>query len=315
MRPLLLLLVPLLLICEPMLSRTQVHMGTLVTLMLPQKNAEQFTEVFEQISALEDVLSSYDTKALVYRLNHIHKISYDYHLADVIKRAKNYHHLTDGHFDITIGSISKKLYRFGEENNTIPTKQALKNATLNINAIEINATHITTKEGITVDLGGIGKGYTVDQVANTLLAKDITQGTVALSGDIRCLGRCDIPLQSPFEEDETFTTLASKIDDLSISTSGTYRRYVKNKEHHHLINPKTKRQGRAFVSVTILAKANNTLCDAMATAISVMPKQEALAFVKSQNDFAYLLVDDKGEEYSGNLEKFVTRKKSKDKKQ
>ena len=58
--------------------------------------------------------------------------------------------------------------------------------------------------------------------------------------------------------------------------------------------------------MTIVADANNTLCDVMATAISTMPYAVALKFVKSQNEFGYLLVTPKGEEISGNLEKFVT---------
>ena len=53
----------------------------------------------------------------------------------------------------------------------------------------------------------------------------------------------------------------------------------------------------------------------MATSISVMPKEKALAFVKSQSDFGYLMIDKLGGEYSGNLEKFVTRNNTKNKKQ
>jgi hypothetical protein len=44
----------------------------------------------------------------------------------------------------------------------------------------------------------------------------------------------------------------------------------------------------------------------MATAISTMPKDIALSFVKSQNYFGYILVTPKGEIIQGNLEKFVS---------
>jgi len=47
----------------------------------------------------------------------------------------------------------------------------------------------------------------------------------------------------------------------------------------------------------------------MATAISTMPKAIALTFVKSQNDFGYILITPEGEVIKGNLEKFVSHTK------
>jgi len=116
---------------------------------------------------------------------------------------------------------------------------------------------------------------------------------------------CDFALQSPFSE-QTFATLTSNIPNLSISTSGTYRRYVKDKTHNHLINPKTATQGKAFVSVSLFTNAANAKIDAYATALSVMPKQKALAFLKAHDEIGFVLVESNGEIVYGNLEKFVS---------
>jgi len=160
--------------------------------------------------------------------------------------------------------------------------------------------HIKSDENITIDLGGMGKGYGADKVASYLKDQNITEGIVALSGDIRCLNRCEIVLQSPYSE-ETFAKIRSKHKDLSITTSGTYRRYATTKEDHHLINPKTASQGKAFVSVSLFTTAENAKIDAYATALSVMSREEALTFLKAHKNIGFVLIDDQGKILYGNL--------------
>ena len=301
------LLLPTFLLSQEMQTRTRTLMGTFVHITLPSQYNKQTSQSFKLIREIEHSLSSYDNEALVYRLNHVHKVPYDDYLAQAIRYSKQYYIDTHGYFDITIGSISKELYHLGEEINTIPSQEALNKATLNINAIYMTSTTIITEENITLDLGGMGKGYAVDKVARFLEEQNISQGIIALSGDIRCLDICTFELQSPYSE-QTFATLTSNNSQLSISTSGTYRRYVKAKEHHHLINPKTASQGRAFASVSLFTKANNAKIDAYATALSVMPKEKAFIFLKQHDEIGFVLVDDKGKIIYGNLENLVTLK-------
>ena len=305
MRVLFLFFFPLFLLSQELQTRTQALMGTFVHITLPSANNKQISQSFNLIREIEHSLSSYDSEALVYRLNHAHQVPYDDYLAQAIHDSKQYYKETQGYFDITIGSISKDLYHFGEANSTLPTQNDLQQAKLNIDAIEVNATHITTDENITLDLGGMGKGYAVDVVAYFLKKQNISQGIVALSGDIRCLDRCDFELQSPYSE-QTFAKLSSKTPQLSISTSGTYRRYVGSQQNHHLINPKTAKQGKAFVSVSLFTDGDNTKIDTYATALSVMPKEKALVFLKAHKEIGFVLIQNDGEIIYGNLEKFVT---------
>jgi len=304
MRLLALFLLPLLLFSEEMMTRTQSLMGTFVHLSLPSRYNAQISESFRYIKNIENALSSYDQDALVYRLNKDHTVPYNPYLAQALKDSQQYYTDTEGYFDITIGSISKKLYHFGEDNSTIPSKQDLQDAKMNIHAIIINDKTITTEPDITIDLGGMGKGYAVDKVVSSLQEQNITQGTIALSGDIRCMDICHFELQSPYSE-QTFASLTSQIPQLSISTSGTYRRYVQTQEHHHLINPKTSSQGREFVSVSLFTHAKNTKIDAYATALSVMPKEKAYAFLKTHEELGFVLLESNGQIVYGNLEDLV----------
>jgi len=289
-----------------LVSRTQVIMGTFATITLEEKNATHIQKGFKHLQHLESILSSYQKGADVYQLNQQKQLASNPTLKDILNKSKGYHTQTQGYFDITIGSITKALYHFGETEK-IPTKEESSKAILGIDKVNTQNALITLDKDITIDLGGIGKGYAVDSLSAYYHTLGIKKGQIALSGDIRCLNLCSVGIQDPYNEEEVFMTLHAKIHDLSISTSGTYRRYVKSKTHHHLINPKSKSQGHAFVSVTIVTQADNTLCDVMATAISTMPKELALKFVRSQNDFGYILITPQGEVIKGNLEKFVSQ--------
>ncbi len=143
-------LLPILLLSTPLQTRTQALMGTFVHISLEEQHNRQISQSFNLIRHIEHSLSSYDSEALVYRLNHTHQVPYDAYLAEAIEKSKQYYQDTQGYFDITIGSISKELYHFGEENSTIPSEEALKHAKLGIDAIEVNTTTIHTKEDVLI---------------------------------------------------------------------------------------------------------------------------------------------------------------------
>ncbi|SFV90596.1 Thiamin biosynthesis lipoprotein ApbE [hydrothermal vent metagenome] len=304
MRLLLCILLISCLFAEPVLRRTRVLMGTYATLTLPADHNLLASETFERIAAIEHALSTFDKNASLYRLNHTHGPLDDPVLSKALAMAVDYYRQTDGYFDVTIGSITKSLYHFGEAHPASPSPSALQHAKRNIEGIHIDGTTVQSDKDIVIDLGGMGKGYAVDKAAGFLREHNITRAIVALSGDIRCIGKCTIGIQSPFKE-RIFAKARSKIANLSISTSGTYRRYATRKSEHHLINPKSAMQAKAFVSVTLFTDANNTTIDAYATAVSVMPKATALAFLKRHPKIGYILVEPNGKVIDGNWNKLV----------
>ncbi|MDQ7084035.1 MAG: FAD:protein FMN transferase [Sulfurovum sp.] len=303
---LLVLLLSSFILANPLLqTRTQVIMGTFASLSLTAKDAPYMTPMFVRLQEIENALSSYNPLATLAQLNLKHQIPIDADLVEVLQQAQALYHESEGYFDISIGTISKDLYHFGEENIGIPSQEALSHAYIDIKGIEMNATHIRTPKRVTLDLGGIGKGYGIDALVHLAKEANITEGILALSGDIHCLHSCSIEIQSPFTE-ATFAKVTSQKQSLSLSTSGTYRRYAHSQDHHHLINPKTKTQGKDFVSVSLFALDNNTKLDALSTAIAVMPKSIALAFLARHTEIGFILVDKEGDIYSGNTQGLIT---------
>jgi len=284
-------------------QRTQMQMGTFCSISLKKRDQHQINEGFKLLKQIELSLSSYNQYALLYKLNETKTIKADPYLLESIQKSQGIYEKSNGYFNIAIGSVTKKLYDFGGEEK-IPTQEALEDANTNINGIYIHNKQITLDENITLDLGGMGKGFGVDKVADYYREQNITYGIITLSGDIQALHPTTIYIDSPFHK-KPFAKIETLQANTSISTSGTYRRYVKDKKHHHLINPKSKKQGQSFVSITLITQENNTLIDAMATAIGVMSEKEALKFLVNNPHIAYVLVRPNGNILYGNFESLV----------
>ena len=125
-----------------------------------------------------------------------------------------------------------------------------------------------------LDLGGIAKGYAVDEVVAILEAAGVAPAVVNAGGDLRTLGsrpdrRWQIGIASP-RGDELLGTLALDAGEAAF-TSGDYERYFDDDtgtRQHHILDPRNGRPATHTRAVTVIAD-NGTLADAAATALLV----------------------------------------------
>ena len=204
-------------------------------------------------------------------------------------------YLSDGAFDVTIGSITHGMYRFGYDNEHLPSLKELHNAKKLVGSkhMKIEGDNIKLLPGTIIDLGGIGKGYAVDLAINFLKEKGVRNAVIAASGDIGCLGECVVNIQDPFHQQGSIATIRSALPHLAISTSGNYERYIKNKMHNHLIDPKTGQSQQKYASITLIDTGDNTRLDALATAVSVMEEEKAIDMLNKLN-ITYILIGTDG---------------------
>ncbi|MBU0720251.1 FAD:protein FMN transferase [bacterium] len=281
----------------------KVAMGTFISISIDESKAELLEPGFEIIKDIELSLSSYDSNAQIFKLNNTKKSFIDNYTYEALKLSEKYYVQTGGYFDITVGSITKDLYRFGEDER-IPSSKELYNATINFKGLFFNTQEAYIDDNIKLDLGGMGKGYAVDKVVEYFKSKHTKKAIVSASGDIRCLDRCHIDIQSPYSESflASFDTLKY---ETGITTSGNYKRYVKSTKNNHLINPKRKKPAQNFLSITLVSTISNSDLDAYATAVSVMPKEKAYSFLDSIN-VAYILLESNNKLIvSKNINRFV----------
>lgn len=125
---------------------------------------------------------------------------------------------------------------------------------------------------VAVDLGGIAKGYGVDQAVATLREWDIEQALVNVGGDLAAIGRADrdrpwrVGVRSPERADALLATF--DLEDAAIATSGDYLQYFEyhGRRYHHLLDPETAAP-RVTATRSITIQANDCMtADAAATA-------------------------------------------------
>lgn len=287
-----------------MVSRTQVIMSTFVTISVEEKNANLISDGFDIIKNIEMSLSSYNPKARIYLLNKNLHVENDGYLFEALSLCKKYYVVTDGYFDITVGSITKDLYGFGESER-VATPLELQAAKVAFNALRFDKKEAFIDKGIKVDLGGMGKGFAVDKVAEYFRSKEVDSAVISASGDIRCLSACKIDIQNPFLEDENLLSFESTKSDLGITTSGNYNRYVESTKNNHLIDPKAKKPQTSFISITLIGELSSSDLDAYATAASVMPTKKAYEFLDALGVGYIIMQSDEEMVISKNIAKYA----------
>ncbi len=194
----------------------------------------------------------------------------------LIRRSRELTEKTDGAFDPTCLPLIKVWASAGKEGR-VPseTELALAKKLSGWEHFEFVDGGIRKKtDGAGIDLGGIAKGYGIDQAAEAMISAGIARGLVNVGGDVRCFGtRKDggnwmVAVENPFGG-EYIAVL--KLRDEAVCTSGNYERFtdIDGKRYSHIVDPRTGFAAEITPSVTVIAP-NATLADAWATALSVL---------------------------------------------
>nr|WP_275756894.1 FAD:protein FMN transferase [Sulfurimonas sp. SAG-AH-194-C21] len=288
---------------EALQTRTKVLMGTFASISLSESNKGLYKGAYAVLLRVDNALSSYKKNSPIYKLNRDKKADINFYTYEALLLSQKYYKKSGAYFNVAIGSVTKDLYHFGEDER-IPQSWELNVSDTSFNTLVFDKKRAKLGQGVKIDLGGFGKGYGVDRAIEYLKINTVQEARVSLSGDIRCLGICEININNPFS-DEALLHFFTKEEEMGISTSGNYNRFVGTKENNHLINPKTKESQQNFISLTLISTLPNADIDAYATAASVMPKELAYKFLDSL-DLAYVVLEtDKKLVISENIALFV----------
>lgn len=130
------------------------------------------------------------------------------------------------------------------------------------------------RENMGITLDSIAKGYIVDKASELLLARGIENHIINAGGDIIAKGRKSqneqwlVGIEDPERPGQALRSFP--LENQALATSGSYQKFFdKNKERHHIIDPKTA-QSPSFSSVSCKAfSAMNA--DVYATVLSLLP--------------------------------------------
>ena len=200
-------------------------------------------------------------------------------LYNILMQSKKISENTNGAFDVTVGPLIS-LWRKARKTKVLPDKTELDNAKQSVGYryIDFPKKNIVnlTMPGMQLDLGGIGKGYTADEVLKVLEINGITSALVDMGGDISVSNPPPnreywILAFSYFNQKGKEINQMIKLKNQSVATSGDLFQSIEvdGIKHSHIIDPKTGMALTNSIQVTTIAE-NAAMADAYASAFSVM---------------------------------------------
>lgn len=307
---------------------------TSTTIIGYAKDEESFTEdvsrlkeKLEYYHKLYDIYHNYDGINNIKTINDnagIAPVKVDEEIINLLLLAKDMYEQTDGQMNVAMGSVLRIWHDYRDaginhpEEAALPPMDKLQEAALytDINKIiidkEASTVYLEDPE-MSIDVGSIGKGYAVEQVAEYAKEQEMEHILFSVGGNIRAVGtKADgspwrLGVQNPDTDSDEAYVKKVQIADLSLVTSGDYQRYyiVDGVEYCHIIDPDTLMPAKEFASVSIIT-GNSGVADALSTSVFNMSLEEGLEFVNGLKDVeAVWILHDGTLRYSDGFESYI----------
>lgn len=252
------------------------------------------TAAFARIQALNAIMSDYEAESELSRLSRTSgegrwvRVSDD--LWRVIDKSQELARRSEGAFDITVGP-QVNLWRRARRVKQLPDPERLaeaNNAT-GFRKVLLDRPHHAVQllaKGMKLDLGGIAKGYAVDEAMKVLRTHGIRRALVGGVGDIavgdpppgkRTWRISIVKFDAPGAPPESYLSLRNA----AVSTSGdaAQKLEINGRRYSHIVDPRTGIGLTDHSLVTVIAK-DCTTTDGLATAVSVLGPKCGLELIR-----------------------------------
>lgn len=272
-----------------------------------------------------DLFSMYDENSLLWKINHNITDEMPAEMGHMIDDALKYSSMSDGAFQLSIGSVSE-LWDFTNRtnNSTVPSKESIDNALKYVDDSKVsvhpkdesdpNGTWVINKPSETkLDLGAVSKGYIADKIKVYLLENNVHHAIINLGGNVLCVGgkgdeSFNIGVQKPFgSSSDTSATLS--ISDMSVVSSGTYQRGFTasdGKYYHHILDARTGYPIENNLLQTTIISKNSFEGDCLSTLTFILGLEKGMELInKTDNVEAVFITNDYNLHYSDNAKGYV----------
>ncbi len=290
-------------------------------------------EALELVTKLEEQLTIYRDTSEVADINRrafTETVVVESGLFQLLKRAVELSQATGGAFDITAGKLSK-VWGFFRRQGKMPSPAEVTTALATVGSQHLeldDSTHTIrlTQASLDLNLGAIGKGYTLDRLAETLVASGLPDflihggnSSVLARGGRRnselriqnsqmkqsqfdgisphsafCIPHSAFPswsvgLRHPLKPDIRLAEFFLRNQALGTSGSGTQFFHHQGKRYGHIIDPRTGWPADQVLSATVIAPTAEQ-ADALSTAFYVGGLELAERFCRQDSTISALLI-------------------------
>ena len=302
-------------------------MGTLLQIQVwsqnPERDAQLMKQALASMADIEKTMSEWLPDSEVSQLNHHageHALTISTDLYRVLKTGKEISKKSHGAFAMTWAAL-RGVWDFSTPVIPNPKHIHSRLPLIDDQSIELREWVFTPgnprarlkQKGMQLGLGGIAKGYALDQAMTILRTGGIKNALVFAGGDIRTITETGFkPWRIAIENPRQTPPLGIlEINQGAVATSGDYEKYfIKDgKRYHHIIDPRTGFPATHNRSVTVLTNAGIN-ADAWATALFIMTPNEAMKLIKNEPNLEAIIVRANGELFisDGIKEHFILQK-------
>ena len=247
-------------------------MGTTFTVDLYGTDVGQMQaaseQAFDEVKRLDQMLSNYIPDSELSRVNadaYDRPVAVSQEFFDLLAKCSDYGRKGEGSFDITVGPLMK-VWGFYKGSGHLPHRAEIRAAMEHVGYqyIALDPAKRTVrflKPGMSLDPGGVGKGYAVDKMVAILRANGVSPALVSGGGSsIYGIGAPPtdsrgwyIRIRDPKDESKTAAEVYLKDD--SVSTSGNYEKFFRaeGRLYSHIMNPQTGYPAEGTLAVSIVS--------------------------------------------------------------
>lgn len=232
-----------------------------------------------------------------------HPVEVPAELRAILERGNRYSQLSEGAFDVTWHGMAN-IWHF-DDRFKVPTRAEVDRARrlVDYREIQIDGNRVfLAREGMSIGLGGIAKGYAIDRAIGVLSRAGFRDSLVDGGGDIRVSGtRNGIPWQIGVQNPRAGRgDLIGRVPavDCAVVTSGDYERFrmVDGVRYHHIIDARTGWPAALASSVTVISPTAEQGV-VLAKIVFFFGAEKGLAVARAQHVDA-LLIDPAGARYA-----------------
>jgi thiamine biosynthesis lipoprotein len=312
-------------------TETRPMMGTTVTVTLVGGTAEKAREGFDAaFSAFERVNRVMNEWRPDSELSAVNRqagdgtfVTIPEDLCAALRRGVQGAEQTGGLFDPTWAAL-RGMWRFGTElTPALPDPAELKKRCALISYKDLEFAPVgdagetgcavrLKRAGMQLGLGGLAKGWGVDQAVRKLRGLGFKDFFVQAGGDFYAAGKkagrpWKVGIRDPRgERDSVFAVL--EVSDAAFSTSGDSENFfvLDGKRYHHIIDPRTCYPATASRSATLLAPSA-VEAEVLTKSVFILGGQEGLALAEKYGASAVVVTADNQVLASPGLEKRLKR--------
>lgn len=282
-------------------------MGTEVRLVLYAADDAQATRAtraaFARIAALNTTLSDYQSSSELMQLSAKAgqgPIAVSADLFRVLAAAQTLAARSDGAFDVTSGPLTR-LWRGARRLSELPSTTRVDEARARsgyrrLHLHETRRTATLDTAGMSLDVGGIAKGYAADEALRAMAGEGVMSALVAIGGDIAVAA--PPPGHDAWAVDVASLDLPGaphlgtlQLRDAAVSTAGDAEQWMtaNGRRYSHILDPRTGWPMVGRSSTTVIAR-RGLEADGLDTTAAILGPETGLRLVEDTPGAAVFMV-------------------------